>query len=107
MHATRYPMLLAPVALAVCLAACLTACTRAPDAPPPTGCRAAEAVDPRLPSITVSGDESGAAAWNWQPPRPELTAAGHRRRPSAMRPVRWRGTGCMPKPAMRFRCTWR
>ena len=26
----------------------------------------AEAVDPRLPSITVSGDESGAAAWNWQ-----------------------------------------
>ena len=32
----------------------------------------AETVDPRLPSITESGDESGAAAWNWQPPQNEL-----------------------------------
>jgi formylglycine-generating enzyme required for sulfatase activity len=71
MHATRYPMLLAPAALAACLAAWLTACTRAPDAPP-APVPAAEAVDPRLPSITVSGDESGAAAWNWQPPQREL-----------------------------------
>lgn len=71
MHATRYPMRLATATLAVCLAACLVACTRAPDAPPPAP--AAEAVDPRLPSITVSGDETGAAAWNWQPPQRELT----------------------------------
>ena len=71
MHATRYPMRWATAALAVCLAACLAACTRVPDAAPPAPA-AAEAVDPRLPSITVSGDETGAAAWNWQPPRPEL-----------------------------------
>jgi formylglycine-generating enzyme required for sulfatase activity len=66
-------MRLATAALAVCLAVCLAACTRAPDAAPPS-VPAAEAVDPRLPSITVSGDETGAAAWNWQPPRRELTA---------------------------------
>ena len=78
MHATRYPMLLAlrliswgTAALALCA---LAACTRAPDLPVPPPAPAAEAVDPRLPSITVSGDETGAGAWNWQPPRRELTA---------------------------------
>jgi formylglycine-generating enzyme required for sulfatase activity len=65
-------MRLATAALAVCLAVCLAACTRAPDAPPAPA-PAAEAVDPRLPSITVSGDETGAAAWNWQAPQPDLT----------------------------------
>ncbi|SDQ23529.1 formylglycine-generating enzyme family protein [Pseudoxanthomonas sp. CF125] len=72
MHATRYPMRLATAALAVCLAVCLAACTRTPEAAPPPP-PAAEAVDPRLPSITVSGDETGAAAWNWQPPQRALT----------------------------------
>jgi formylglycine-generating enzyme required for sulfatase activity len=86
MHTTRYPMLLAlrllaraelsraalsASALALCA---LAACTRAPDNPAPPPASAAEAVDPRLPSITVSGDETGAGAWNWQPPRRELTA---------------------------------
>lgn len=81
MHATRYPMLLAlrllskgalsGAALALCA---LAACTRAPESPVPPPAPVAEAVDPRLPSITVSGDETGAGAWNWQPPRPELTA---------------------------------
>ena len=81
MHATRYLMLsalrlpsrgaLSAAALALCA---LAACSRAPDAPVPARpVPAAEAVDPRLPSITVSGDETGAGAWNWQPPRRELT----------------------------------
>ncbi|MEP6908718.1 MAG: SUMF1/EgtB/PvdO family nonheme iron enzyme, partial [Pseudoxanthomonas sp.] len=50
--------------------ASVSACTRAPDVVPVPVAAAptAEAVDPRLPSITVSGDDSGAAAWNWQPP---------------------------------------
>ena len=80
MHTTRYPMLLAlrPISraalLASALALCaLAACTRTPDNPVPPPAPAAEAVDPRLPSITVSGDETGAGAWNWQPPRRELT----------------------------------
>lgn len=73
MHAIRYPMRLAPAVLAVGLAACLAACTRTPDALPAAPAAAADAVDPRLPSITVSGDETGAAAWNWQPPQSELT----------------------------------
>ena len=80
MHATRYPMLLAlrlvsrsalsTAALALCA---LAACTRTPEAPVQPPAHVAEAVDPRLPSITVSGDETGAGAWNWQPPRRELT----------------------------------
>ncbi|HEX7801400.1 MAG TPA: formylglycine-generating enzyme family protein [Pseudoxanthomonas sp.] len=68
MRAIRDSMVLAAAVLAVCLAAC----TRTPDTPPPPAA-AAEAVDPRLPSITVSGDETGAAAWNWQAPQPDLT----------------------------------
>src|SRR5688572_3972917 len=68
MRAIRDSVVLATAVLAVCLAAC----TRTPDtAPSPAA--AAEAVDPRLPSITVSGDETGAAAWNWQAPQPDLT----------------------------------
>lgn len=68
MRAIRDSVVLAAAVLAVCLAAC----TRTPDtAPSPAA--AAEAVDPRLPSITVSGDETGAAAWNWQAPQPDLT----------------------------------
>ena len=63
MHAIRYSAWL--------LLALLCACTRTPE-PAPVETPAAEAVDPRLPSITVSGDESGAAAWNWQPPVVEL-----------------------------------
>jgi len=81
MHATRYPMSLAlpllskAALLGSALALCaLAACTRTPDNPIPPPAPAAEAVDPRLPSITVSGDETGAGAWNWQPPRRELTA---------------------------------
>ena len=53
MHAIRYSAWL--------LLALLCACTRTPE-PAPVETPAAEAVDPRLPSITVSGDESGAAA---------------------------------------------
>ena len=63
MHAIRY---LAWLALAL-----LCACTRVPD-PVPVAVPVVEAVDPRLPSITVSGDESGAAAWNWRPPVVQL-----------------------------------
>ncbi len=48
--------------------ASLVACGPAPETPPVEQAPVAEAVDPRLPSITVSGDDSGAAAWNWQPP---------------------------------------
>lgn len=80
MHATRYPMLLAlrllsrGALLGSALALCaLAACTRVPDNPVPATAPVAEAVDPRLPSITVSGDETGAGAWNWQPPQRELT----------------------------------
>lgn len=51
----------------------LAACTPAPEKAAPSGAGRAEAIDPRLPSITVSGDETGAAAWNWQPPKPQLT----------------------------------
>ena len=54
--------------------ALLCACGRAPEPVAPATATVAEAVDPRLPSITVSGDESGAAAWNWQPPRPVVLA---------------------------------
>lgn len=68
MRAIRDSVVLAAAVLAVCLAAC----TRTPDAAP-SPAAAAEAVDPRLPSITVSGDETGAAAWNWQAPQPDLT----------------------------------
>jgi formylglycine-generating enzyme required for sulfatase activity len=77
MHATRYPMLLPLRIMGKCaiVVFALAACTRTPDAPAPrANVRVAEAVDPRLPSITVSGDETGAGAWNWQPPRRELTA---------------------------------
>jgi formylglycine-generating enzyme required for sulfatase activity len=52
----------------------MCACGRAPEPAAPAKVTVAEAVDPRLPSITVSGDESGAAAWNWQPPRPVVLA---------------------------------
>ena len=54
--------------------ALMCACGRAPEPVAPAKVTVAEAVDPRLPSITVSGDESGAAAWNWQPPRPVVLA---------------------------------
>ena len=64
MHAIRYSAWL--------VLALLCACTRAPESVP-VEAPVAEAVDPRLPSITVSGDESGAAAWNWQPPTVQLT----------------------------------
>ncbi|KAF1717586.1 serine/threonine kinase [Pseudoxanthomonas yeongjuensis] len=66
MRAIRY-LLLSTLAL-------LCACGRAPEPVAPAKVTVAEAVDPRLPSITVSGDESGAAAWNWQPPRPQVLA---------------------------------
>lgn len=52
----------------------MCACGRTPEPVAPAKVTVAEAVDPRLPSITVSGDESGAAAWNWQPPRPVVLA---------------------------------
>ena len=64
MRTIRYPLLLT--------LALISACGRAPEPAAPAQVTMAEAVDPRLPSITVSGDESGAAAWNWQPPRPDL-----------------------------------
>ncbi|HYM86868.1 MAG TPA: formylglycine-generating enzyme family protein [Pseudoxanthomonas sp.] len=64
MHAIRYLLLLS--------LALPCACTRAPQPAARTQSAVAEAVDPRLPSITVSGDDSGAAAWNWQPPQREL-----------------------------------
>lgn len=66
MRAIRY--LLLPTLALMC------ACGRAPEPVAPAKVTVAEAVDPRLPSITVSGDESGAAAWNWQPPRPDVLA---------------------------------
>jgi formylglycine-generating enzyme required for sulfatase activity len=62
MRAIRYLLLLT--------LALMCACGRAPEPVVPAKVTVVEAVDPRLPSITVSGDESGAAAWNWQPPRP-------------------------------------
>ena len=60
MRAIRYLLLLALASLA--------ACRPTPETPPVEKTPVAEAVDPRLPSITVSGDDTGAAAWNWQPP---------------------------------------
>ena len=66
MRAIRYLLLLT--------LALMCACGRAPEPVAPAKETVAEAVDPRLPSITVSGDESGAAAWNWQPPRPVVLA---------------------------------
>ncbi|MGH8062458.1 MAG: formylglycine-generating enzyme family protein [Pseudoxanthomonas sp.] len=66
MRTIRYLLLLA--------LALVCACGRAPEPVAPAKATVAEAVDPRLPSITVSGDESGAAAWNWQPPRPVVLA---------------------------------
>jgi len=66
MHALRYPL-----AFALAL---LCACSRAPEPVVESSLLGAEAVDPRVPSITVSGDESGAAAWNWQPPALQLAA---------------------------------
>ena len=66
MRAIRY--LLLPTLALMC------ACGRAPEPAAPPKATVAEAVDPRLPSITISGDESGAAAWNWQPPRPVVLA---------------------------------
>ncbi|MEO6102273.1 MAG: formylglycine-generating enzyme family protein [Pseudoxanthomonas sp.] len=68
MRAIRYLLLLAAVLT--------SACGRAPEpvAPAKAEVTVVEAVDPRLPSITVSGDESGSAAWNWQPPRPVVLA---------------------------------
>jgi len=54
--------------------ALLCACSRAPEPVVEPSLPGAEAVDPRVPSITVSGDESGAAAWNWQPPALQLAA---------------------------------
>ena len=68
MRLIRYLLLLSSLLVA--------ACKPAPEAVAPPRVERAEAVDPRLPSITVSGDESGAAAWNWQPPQPELTTEG-------------------------------
>ncbi|MET0814394.1 MAG: formylglycine-generating enzyme family protein, partial [Pseudoxanthomonas sp.] len=75
MRAIRYPMLSALLIRSGCVLAliALVACTPTPGTQAPAPVRAAEAVDPRLPSITVSGDESGAGAWNWQPPRRVLT----------------------------------
>ncbi len=64
MHATRYSLL---AALAL-----LCACTRAPEPLAEAAKPAGLATHPRLPSITISGDESGAAALNWQPPKPDL-----------------------------------
>jgi len=68
MRLIRYLLLLSSLLLA--------ACKPAPEAVTPATNDRTEAVDPRLPSITVSGDESGAAAWNWQPPTPQLTLEG-------------------------------
>jgi formylglycine-generating enzyme required for sulfatase activity len=66
MHAIRYSWWLGLALLCAC------ARTPAPVAVDPTP--VADTVDPRLPSITVSGDESGASAWNWQPPKPVIKA---------------------------------
>lgn len=68
MRTIRY--LLLPTLVLMC------ACGRAPEPEPvaPAKETVTEVVDPRLPSITVSGDESGSAAWNWQPPRPVVLA---------------------------------
>ena len=60
MRAIRYLLLFGLASLA--------ACGPAPETPPVEKAPVAEVVDPRLPSITVSGDDTGAAAWNWQPP---------------------------------------
>ncbi|MET0808675.1 MAG: formylglycine-generating enzyme family protein [Pseudoxanthomonas sp.] len=68
MRLIRYLLLLSSLLVA--------ACKPAPEAVAPAGTDRTEAVDPRLPSITVSGDESGASAWNWQPPTPLLTLEG-------------------------------
>lgn len=74
MRAIRYLLLFGLASLA--------ACGPTPEAPPVEKAPVAEAVDPRLPSITVSGDDTGAAAWNWQPPEqiiePENVSAAKR-----------------------------
>ncbi|MEO6518074.1 MAG: formylglycine-generating enzyme family protein [Pseudoxanthomonas sp.] len=54
----------------------MAACKPAPEAVAPGPAERTEAVVPRLPSITVSGDETGAAAWNWEAPKPALTVEG-------------------------------
>ncbi len=68
MHAFRYPMLVMLALSCVFLGAC----ERAPAPPAPADDAGRERVDPRLPSVTVSGDDTGAAAWNWQPPQVQL-----------------------------------
>ncbi len=64
MRLVRYPLLLSFLLL--------VACKPTPEAVAPTPVERTEAVVPRLPSITISGDETGAAAWNWLPPEPGL-----------------------------------
>lgn len=64
MHATRYTLL---AALAL-----LCACARAPEPVAEADSPVREAINPHLPSITISGDESGAAELNWRPPEPDL-----------------------------------
>ena len=65
MRLIRYLLLLSLLLVA--------ACKPAPEAVAPPPVDRTDSVNPRLPSITVSGDESGAAAWNWQAPKPALT----------------------------------
>ncbi len=68
MRLIRYLLLLSLLLMA--------ACKPAPEAVVPAPAERTEAVVPRLPSITVSGDETGAAAWNWEAPKPALTVEG-------------------------------
>ncbi|HZF98305.1 MAG TPA: formylglycine-generating enzyme family protein [Pseudoxanthomonas sp.] len=60
MHSIRYTLVMA-LALS-------GACARAPDPQPQAQAPASRPADPRLPSITISGDDSADPALNWQPP---------------------------------------
>jgi formylglycine-generating enzyme required for sulfatase activity len=60
MHSIRYTLVMA-LALS-------GACARAPDPQPRAQASASRPADPRLPSITISGDDSADPGLNWQPP---------------------------------------
>lgn len=65
MHAIRYLLLALGLAL---LAACSPQAEPEPEAAAAPEVAAPVAAATRLPSVTISGDESGAGALNWQPP---------------------------------------
>ncbi len=64
MRASRYSLLLA--------GALLCACARTPDPVDADAGMPRQRADQRLPRVTISGDESGAAVWNWQAPQAQL-----------------------------------